>query len=180
MKAAAHLADFVQGGVFGDGAVHLQLIAGLPIFLPLMICLWSPLATGAADRAGYGGSDRRSAGESNCAGSWCEQHPAGTPPCSAHGSVLSESRSAPCRWSLGRAGPPGCRPCSARATSSLWLSGAQAVLLRADHPADEIAFVHAGGKLPPQDLTLIAQHVEVVDDGPFWPPEGGYRGSTQR
>ena len=35
MKAAAHLADFVQGGVLGDGAVHLQLIAGLPIFLPL-------------------------------------------------------------------------------------------------------------------------------------------------
>ncbi len=35
MKAAAHLADFVQGGVLGNGAVHLQLIAGLPIFLPL-------------------------------------------------------------------------------------------------------------------------------------------------
>ncbi len=35
MEAAVHLADLVQGGVLGDGAVHLQLIAGLPVLLPL-------------------------------------------------------------------------------------------------------------------------------------------------
>lgn len=43
----------------------------------------------------------------------------------------------------------------------------QAVLLRADHPADEIALVHAGGKLAAEDLALIAQHVQIVDDGPL-------------
>ena len=49
----------------------------------------------------------------------------------------------------------------------------QAVLLRADHPADEATILHAGGKLPPQDLPLVAQHVEVVDYGRLGFAEGG-------
>ncbi len=51
--------------------------------------------------------------------------------------------------------------------------GVQAILLRADHPTDEIALMHAGGELPPEDLALITQHVEVVDDGPLGVAKGG-------
>ena len=49
----------------------------------------------------------------------------------------------------------------------------QAVLLGADYPADELTLLHAGGKLPAKDLALIAQHVQVVDDGPLGLTEGG-------
>ena len=124
MKAAAHLADFVQGGVLGDGAVHLQLIAGLPIFLPLDDLLVVTVGDGGQPIERDGGEVIATAqGRATVQEAGVEQHPAGTLPCSAHGSVLSESRSAPCRWSLGASRPAWCRPCSARATSSLWLSG---------------------------------------------------------
>ena len=49
----------------------------------------------------------------------------------------------------------------------------QAVLLGTDDPADEVTILHAGGKLPPQDLPLVAQHVEVVDYGLLGFAEGG-------
>ena len=174
MKAAAHLADFVQGGVFGDGAVHLQLIAGFPIFLPLDDLLVVTVGDGGQPIERDGSEVVAAAqGRATVQEAGVEQHPAGTLSllCARVRTVREQIR--PLQVEFGGEQARLVQTLLGKGDQLALVVRVQAVLLRADHPADEIAFVHAGGKLPPQDLTLIAQHVEVVDDGPFGLPEGG-------
>ena len=174
LQAAAHLADFVQHSVLGDGAVHLQLIAGFPILLPLddllVVAVGDGRQTVERNRgemiaAAQGGASVHKAG--------VEQHPARPLALlAARIRAVGEQIHAE-QMGLGGQQPRLVQALFGQRNLFALVVRVQAVLLRADHPADEATILHAGGKLPSQDLPLVAQHVEVVDYGRLGFAKGG-------
>ncbi len=156
----------MQRRMLGDGAVHLQLIARLPILLPLDDLLVVAVGDGRQPIERDGGevvtAAQRRTGVQEAG---VEQHPAGalTIMTARVGAVGEQIR--PLQLEFGGEQAGLIELLLGQLDLLALVVRVQAVLLRADHTADEIALVHAGGKLPAEDLALIAQHVEVVDDG---------------
>ncbi|MNH09456.1 hypothetical protein D3C79_689100 [compost metagenome] len=164
----------MQHRVLGDGAVHLQLIAGLPILLPLDDLLVVAVGDGGQAVERNGGEMIAAAqGRARVHKAGVEQHPARPLALlAARIRAVGEQIHAE-QLGLGGQQPRLVQALFGQRDLLALVVRVQAVLLRADHPSDKAAILHAGGKLPPQDLPLVAQHVEVVDDGRLGLAEGG-------
>ncbi|VXA81754.1 hypothetical protein AERO8C_120251 [Aeromonas veronii] len=174
VEAAAHFADFVQRRMFGDGAVHLQLIARLPILLPLDDLFLIAVGDRGQLVERNGGevvaTAQRRAGVQEAG---VEHHPARPLALLAARICAIGEQIRPLQLEFWRQQPRLIELLLGQFDLLALVVGVQAILLRADHPTDEIAVMHAGGELPPEDLALITQHVEVVDDGPLGVAKGG-------